>query len=162
MIGVRHVVKGTEPVSRAAALEERLAEWSSRTGVAVEVWALPGRALPSRVDGLVHGVIGDVLDEVERQGRARAVCVALTVGSGGLRLTVSDDGQGTAAETCEARRAEAARLGGGLSVNAVRGEGTTVSLVLPAGALGWPGPPARGVQRAGSCFSRQSSAPSSP
>ncbi|WP_406674853.1 hypothetical protein WBK31_12355 [Nonomuraea sp. N2-4H] len=130
------MIKGTESVSRAPSLEERLEEWSLRTGVKVEVWALPGRALPGRVDGLVHGVVGDVLEEVERQGRARTVCVALTVGSSGLRLTMSDDGHGMAAEPYEARRAEVARLGGGLTVNAVRGEGTTVSLAVPARALG--------------------------
>ncbi|WP_433444921.1 hypothetical protein [Nonomuraea sp. CA-141351] len=120
-------------------LEDQLAEWSLRAGITVEVWAMPEQPLPALVTDVVHGVIFDVLGEVERQGRARTVSVALTVSAGGLRLTVSDDGRGTSAEAYEVRlkgrQAELQAMGGGLTVNGVRGEGTTVSAALPRLAL---------------------------
>ncbi|MGW0809496.1 hypothetical protein [Nonomuraea sp. NPDC002799] len=127
----------SETGSRTAlpALEDHLAEWSLRTGITVESWALPEQPLPAFITEIVHGAIREVLKEVERQAQARTVSIALTVAPSGLRLTVSDDGQGTAAEAYEvqlrSRRAELAALGGGLTVNGVRGEGTTVSASLP-------------------------------
>jgi signal transduction histidine kinase len=63
------------------------------------------------------------------------VSIALTAGPRGVRLTVSDDGGGMPAETLGERlasgRARLAALGGELSVNSVRGEGTTVSAAVP-------------------------------
>ncbi|MEV0824332.1 hypothetical protein [Nonomuraea rubra] len=77
---------------------------------------------------------------MERQRRARTVSLALTVSRSMLRLTVSDDGLGVSAEPYElrlkTRRVELAALGGGMTVNAVSGEGTTVSATVPRRALG--------------------------
>ncbi|MFC4014102.1 hypothetical protein ACFOY2_43230 [Nonomuraea purpurea] len=117
-----------------------MTDWSARTEIAVEVWALPEDQLPAHVGEIVHGTIRDILHEVERQARARTVAVALTVAPGGLRLTVSEDGSGTGAEALETRlrgrRAELAALGGSLTVNGVPGEGTTVSAAVPPKGLG--------------------------
>ncbi|TMS00686.1 hypothetical protein [Nonomuraea basaltis] len=118
----------------ARELDDDLTEWSQRTGIAVEAWALPKEPLPCHVGETVRGTIRDVLDEVERQGRARTVSIALTVAPSGLRLTVSDDGGGRSAEALRARLlgrcAEFTGLGGRLTVNGVPGEGTTVSGAL--------------------------------
>ncbi|WP_049566253.1 ATP-binding protein [Nonomuraea sp. SBT364] len=120
---------------RAVPLADHLAEWSARTGITVRVWALPREPLPAMAAGLAHGMLRDVLEEVERQGSARTVSVALTLTAGRLRLTVSDDGSGTSADAFEAvlrdRRATIAGLGGRLAVNGVRGEGTTISAAVP-------------------------------
>jgi signal transduction histidine kinase len=121
-------------------LEDHLAEWSRRTGIAVEVWALPKEPLAARITEIVHGTIDDTLAEVERQGLARTVSLALTVAAGGLRLTIGDDGGGRQAEVLTKclliRRAQLVALGGGLTVNGVPGEGTTVSATVPRTGLG--------------------------
>ncbi|MEO3871376.1 ATP-binding protein [Nonomuraea sp. B12E4] len=120
--------------SLAEALEGCLAEWSERTGIAVETWALPATDVPSPVSSGVMTAMREALSNVEKHSRARTVSIAVTVGRSGLRMTVSDDGQGfamTRAGRGIARmRAAFAEIGGGLSVNSVLGEGTTVSGVI--------------------------------
>ncbi|MER6508183.1 ATP-binding protein [Nonomuraea sp. NPDC001636] len=121
--------------SLAEALEGLLAQWSERTGITVETWALPGTDVPSRVSGGVMETMREALSNVERHSRARTVAVAVTTGPSGLRLTVSDDGQGFAeggaGRGIARMRAAFAELGGTLSVNGVPGEGTTVSGAIP-------------------------------
>lgn len=121
--------------SLAEALESYLAQWSERTGIAVETWALPATDVPSSVSGGVMETVKEALSNVERHSRARTVSIAVTAGRGGLRMTVSDDGQGfpeaRAGRGIARMRAAFAELGGSLSVNSVPGEGTTVSGVIP-------------------------------
>jgi signal transduction histidine kinase len=121
--------------SLAEALESYLAEWSERTGIAVETWALPATDVPSRVSSGVLAAMREALSNVEQHSRARTVSIAVTAGKSGLRMTVSDNGQGflaTGAGRGIARmRAAFAEAGGSLSVNSVLGEGTTVSGVVP-------------------------------
>ncbi|MFI7697863.1 hypothetical protein [Nonomuraea sp. NPDC049480] len=123
-------------------LEDCLAEWSLQSGIAVEVWALPNERLPSHIAEIVQSTVRDVLQDVERQARARTVSVALTVAPRGLRLTISEDGGGIAGEQLSTltgqmsiRSAGLAALGGGLSINNVPGEGITVSAAVPRKAL---------------------------
>ncbi len=120
-------------------LEDHFAEWSERTGIAVEVWALPQREVPAHVAGNVYATVREALDNVARHSRARVVSIALTVGRSGLRLTVSDDGHGfppgTTGRGLVAMRAYFAEIGGRLTVNPVPGGGTTVSGFVPAEAL---------------------------
>ncbi|MFI7461782.1 sensor histidine kinase [Nonomuraea sp. NPDC049646] len=121
--------------SLAEALEGLLTQWSERTGITVETWALPGTDVPARVSGGVMETMREALSNVERHSRARTVAVAVTTGPSGLRLTVSDDGQGFAeggaGRGIARMRAAFAELGGTLSVNGVPGEGTTVSGAIP-------------------------------
>ncbi|MEV1175955.1 ATP-binding protein [Nonomuraea sp. NPDC049784] len=121
--------------SLAEALESYLAEWSERTGIAVETWALPATDVPSPVSSAVMAAMDDALSNVELHSRARMVSIAVTVSKSGLRMTVSDNGQGfpiTGTGGGIARmRAAFAEMGGSLSVNSVLGEGTTVTGVVP-------------------------------
>ncbi|GGL12781.1 hypothetical protein [Planomonospora parontospora] len=131
------------PPAFARELEDHLTAWSLRTGVRVEIWALPEEDLPGHVGDVVRDAIGDVLQEMERRPGTRTVSLALTAAPSGLRLTIGADGDG-AVGALEARlggrRAEFARLGGALSVNGVPGEGTTVSAAVPRRPRGgWPG-----------------------
>src|SRR5690606_27430874 len=80
-------------------LRDHLTEWSERTGIAVEVWALPEREVPPKVADNVYATVREALDNVERHSGARVVSIALTVGRSGLRLTVSDEGRGFEAGT---------------------------------------------------------------
>ncbi len=119
----------------AQALEEHLAEWSERTGITVEIWALPGREVPTRIATAVLATLGEALSNVERHSRARVVSVAVTLGPAGLRMTVSDNGVGFAGTAAgrgvAVMRTHFADVGGTLSINGVPGEGTTVTGVVP-------------------------------
>ncbi|HEY9522488.1 MAG TPA: ATP-binding protein [Thermopolyspora sp.] len=127
----------------ARVLEDYFGEWSQRTGIAVDVWALPSRDVPVRVPQAVarnvFHAIREAFANVERHSHARTVSVALTVGRAGLRLTVSDDGTGfppgTSGHGLVAMRASFAEVGGTLTINSVPGEGTTISGVVPPEAL---------------------------
>ncbi|WP_344214437.1 sensor histidine kinase [Nonomuraea bangladeshensis] len=129
--------------SLAEALESYLAEWGERSGIAVEIWALPAGEVPAGVCAGVMTAMREALDNVERHSGARTVSIAVTAGSGGLRVTVSDDGRGfhgagtghaegrAAGQGIARMRAAFAEVGGSLSVNSVPGEGTTVTGVVP-------------------------------
>ncbi|MEU6729637.1 ATP-binding protein [Nonomuraea wenchangensis] len=128
--------------SLAEALESYLAEWGERSGIAVEIWALPAAEVPEGVCAGVMTAMREALDNVERHSGARTVSIAVTAGSGGLRVTVSDDGRGfesaagrpagrAAGQGIARMRAAFAEIGGSLSVNSVLGEGTTVTGVVP-------------------------------
>ncbi|MEU6779240.1 ATP-binding protein [Nonomuraea angiospora] len=121
--------------SLAEALESCLAEWSERTGIAVETWALPATDVSSQVSRAVMATIDEALSNVELHSRARTVSIAVTVSKSGLRMTVSDNGQGFhgagTGSGIARMRAAFTELGGSLSVNSVLGEGTTVTGVVP-------------------------------
>ncbi|MET9344532.1 ATP-binding protein [Nonomuraea sp. NPDC003804] len=123
----------------AGELDHQLAEWSRRTGIAVETWALPSERVPRRVVEAVLGCFAEALSNVEKHSGARAVSVAVTVGDKGLRLTVSDEGRGfvgpAAGRGIVAMRAHLASVGGRCTVTSTLGGGTTVSGVIPRAAL---------------------------
>ncbi|WP_327589563.1 hypothetical protein OHA25_23065 [Nonomuraea sp. NBC_00507] len=122
-------------VTLAEVLERYLAEWSECTGIAVEIWALPSTGVPSRVSSCVMAAMREALSNVERHSRAKTVSIAVTSGEGGVRLTVSDNGQGfprpASGRGIARMRMAFAEAGGSLSVNSVLGEGTTVTGVVP-------------------------------
>lgn len=121
--------------SLADALESHLAQWSQRTGIRVETWALPAADVPARVTRAVITALCEALSNVEHHSGARTVSVAVTVGKSGLRMTVSDHGHGfnlgRTGPGIARMRAAFAEVGGDLAVNSVRGEGTTVTGVVP-------------------------------
>ncbi|MCK2217668.1 hypothetical protein MF672_028315 [Actinomadura sp. ATCC 31491] len=123
----------------ARALEDHLARWRERTGIAVEVWALPAGDVPRAVAETVLLTVREALANVERHSGAATVAVALTAGRRGLRLTISDDGFGfehrTAGRGLRVMRAGFAGIGGRLTVNGVPGGGTTVRGEVPRAAL---------------------------
>ncbi|MEV1173615.1 ATP-binding protein [Nonomuraea sp. NPDC049784] len=118
-------------------LEDYLGQWEDRTGIAVEVWALPGGDVPPPVAEAVLATVREAFDNVERHSGARTVSIAVTAGARGLRLTVSDDGVGFPLEAegrgLRAMKAGMAKISGTLQINSVLGAGTTVSAVAPLG-----------------------------
>lgn len=121
--------------SLAQALEESLARWSERTGIAVETWALPREDVPAGVSRAVLTAFAEALANVERHSHARTVSVAVTMSGSGLRMTVSDDGVGfegrPAGPGIARMRAAFAEQGGSLNVSSTLGGGTTVSGAIP-------------------------------
>ncbi|MEV0235653.1 hypothetical protein [Nonomuraea sp. NPDC050786] len=120
-------------------LEKLLDDWSARSGVAVEVWALPKGDVPGLAARNVFAAVQEALTGIERHGRARTVSIAVTLSLSGLRLTVSDDGHGLADgqddREVAVMKACFAEIGGELTVNRVPGEGSTVTGIVPARAL---------------------------
>jgi signal transduction histidine kinase len=121
--------------SLAQALEEHLSEWAERTGIVVEIWALPAHDVPPNIARAVLATLGEALANVERHSGAHVVSVAVTLGPSGLRMTVSDNGIGftgpLTGRGVTAMRTHFAQVGGTLSINGVLGEGTTVSGAVP-------------------------------
>ncbi|MBO3749652.1 hypothetical protein J5X84_26535 [Streptosporangiaceae bacterium NEAU-GS5] len=115
-------------------LEDDLVDWSSRTGVVVEIWALPTTGAAADVVRAVRGAVAEALANVEKHSGAQLVSVALTMNARGMRLTVSDDGagcpDGAVGRGIAAMKAHFAAVGGTLSVHGVPGGGTTVSGVV--------------------------------
>ncbi|MEQ4722153.1 hypothetical protein [Nonomuraea sp. B19D2] len=120
-------------------LEKLLEDWSARSGVAVEIWALPKGDVPDLATRNVFAAVQEALAGIERHGRARTVSIAATLAASGLRLTVSDDGDGLADGQADREvavmKACFAEIGGELTVNRVPGEGSTITGIVPARAL---------------------------
>ncbi|MEV0147001.1 MULTISPECIES: ATP-binding protein [unclassified Nonomuraea] len=119
----------------AETLESQLTQWSERTGIRVEIWALPAADVPAPVAQAVLEALREALANVERHSGASVVSVAVTAGADGLRMTVSDHGRGFPPEKAgrgvARMRAAIAGVGGNLSVSSVKGEGTTVTAAVP-------------------------------
>ncbi|MEV4892775.1 ATP-binding protein [Nonomuraea sp. NPDC055795] len=116
-------------------LEIHLADWSQRTGIAVETWALPAESVSGLVANTALACILEALSNVERHSQAQTVSIAVTVKRDGLRLTVSDDGRGFH-EAGEGKgmaimRTRMAAVGGSCSIKGTPGGGTTVTGVIP-------------------------------
>ncbi len=124
-----------EGESLAQALEACLSDWSQRTGITVEIWALPDADVPPSTAQAVLAAMREALANVESHSGATTVSIAVTTGGRGLRLTARDHGRGfdpaTAARGIARMRAAFTEIGGALTVNSVRGEGTTVTGVVP-------------------------------
>ncbi|MFD1939977.1 MULTISPECIES: sensor histidine kinase [Nonomuraea] len=126
----------------AEELGRHLDEWSRRTGISVETWALPAGRVPQRVTDAVLACLAEALSNVEKHSGASVVSVAVTVGASGLRLTISDHGRGflgrASGRGVVAMSAHLAAVGGRCAVNGTPGGGTTVSGIVPAAALRGP------------------------
>ncbi|MEV3981911.1 hypothetical protein [Nonomuraea sp. NPDC049758] len=119
----------------AGELESLCGRWSERTGITVEIWALPAGPVSVAWRRAVLAVAEEALANVEAHSGASTASLAVTAGPQGLRLTISDNGRGFASTApgggVGRMRAAFAELGGRLSVRGVPGEGTTVSGAVP-------------------------------
>ncbi|MFE3453115.1 hypothetical protein ACFXJ8_29750 [Nonomuraea sp. NPDC059194] len=115
-------------------LESLAREWSARTGVVVEIWALPRSPVPSGVGEAVRYTIKTVFAQIEMYGGTRRLSIAVTSRGDGLRLTISHDGEGfpePAGDRFAVPIARFAALRGKLTVNDVHGAGTTITGAIP-------------------------------
>ena len=86
----------------------------------------------------LYRILGEALANVLKHARASQVNVALTFEPGWVRLSVDDDGVGAETDGVSAgygiqnMRERATELGGTFEISGVTGQGTTVSLALPA------------------------------
>ncbi|MEV1004019.1 ATP-binding protein [Nonomuraea sp. NPDC050202] len=122
------------PAGTAAAALHYLTDWSGRTRIGLEIWALPRTDLSLRATNCLTTALSEALSNVERHSGAKLVSIAITyTAEHVLRMTVSDDGTGfdrakvPTGSGIARMRAAFAELGGGLSVHSVPGAGTTIS-----------------------------------
>ncbi|WP_219470332.1 sensor histidine kinase [Nonomuraea rhizosphaerae] len=93
--------------------------------------------LPAAVEMVLVRAAQEGLTNVRKHARARSARLALVYGDEGVRLSVSDDGEGFAPFAARdgyglrAMRARVSQLGGIVTVDAAAGAGTTVTVALP-------------------------------
>jgi signal transduction histidine kinase len=122
------------------ALWQEAKRFQGRTGieVAVHVAGLPDR-IPPAVTTALYRIFQEAMTNVARHAEATRVMVHCSADESVLRLTVSDNGKGMAAEVKRSRRAlgllgmreRAESCGGTLRVSSSEGGGTEVSATMP-------------------------------
>jgi signal transduction histidine kinase len=121
------------------ALREQLEKCQRESGLLVELSARVPERLPAAVETALFRIVQEAVTNVSRHARARHVRVALLSADAQVRLDVADDGQGFDTQLPRSgnniglwsmcKRVE--HLGGQYEVRSVRGEGTTVTAVVP-------------------------------
>ncbi|MDQ4090620.1 MAG: GAF domain-containing protein [Actinomycetota bacterium] len=113
----------------------------SLTGIEVEVDVEP-LDLPAHVEVALYRIAQEALQNVVKHAEATSVVISLADAEGGVRLVVSDDGQGFDEDTvtdAEERhsyglvgiRERAELIGASLTLTSRPGTGTTVEVVVP-------------------------------
>ncbi|WP_344533106.1 sensor histidine kinase [Streptomyces albiaxialis] len=125
-----------------------LAERESRAGggltVAFRPDGVPDPALPERIEAALLRIAQGALANVREHARATRVVMTLTVLDDEISLDIADNGRGFRAEDPQdigadrarghglpAMRIRAGQVGGALTVESARGEGTVVSVAVP-------------------------------
>lgn len=148
---LRVVLNGLRPLGANerldAAMARQLDEFTRLTGIAHRFDAAPGAAgsapcdsAPSaaETDALLYRVLQEVLSNISSQASATEVCVSLQLGGPQQQLRIDDNGvrMGEPGPVCgcglSSMRPRIAALGGALVVAASPGQGTRLSLSLPA------------------------------
>ena len=124
-----------------AALDQLVAQWSARTGVAADyaTVGLANRRFATEVETCVYRVVQEALTNVAKYARASRVGVVVTRPGSGLSVIIEDDGAGFDPDAVPSgrlgllgMRERAGLVGGTLSVESTAGSGTTVTLRIPA------------------------------
>jgi signal transduction histidine kinase len=143
---VRKICSGLRPgvlddLGLAAAIEWQGNEFASRTGIECVV-AVPSTdlALESQQATEFFRIFQECLTNVMRHAEAKSVRVSLTEEEGGLVLVVADDGKGFLESEAAASlgflgmKERAQVCGGSLEIASSPGNGTTITLRVPANA----------------------------
>jgi len=138
---LRHMVAAlrSEGPPLDAALRRLAERFETNTGLPVRLQLpLDLPLLPQAHELALYRAAQEGLTNVQRHAAARHVRLGLALAEGGIWLTVSDDGQGTAPGAVReggfglrGLRERAAPLGGQLDWSSTPGEGTQLSLWLP-------------------------------
>jgi len=132
----------------AAAIEWQTQEFTKRTGIACDLYLSEGEiALDSDLATAIFRILQEVLTNVARHAGATEVRVELADRSDELVLIVWDNGRGiTESQVSDPRslgllgmRERARAWGGDITVQGVRGRGTTVTLRVPRRTQGEAG-----------------------
>ncbi|MDZ4253488.1 MAG: PAS domain-containing protein [Sulfuritalea sp.] len=128
----------------AAALESYIKQFQRRTGVAVRFdCALPAARLAPELESVLFRTVQEALTNCAKHARARAIVVSLCFDSPRVSLIVSDDGTGfdpaalgktthTGGLGIITMREMAEFSGGGFRLESAPGNGTRITVDLPA------------------------------
>ena len=147
---VRRICSGLRPgvlddLGLPAAIEWEAGEFASRTGIDCEV-ILPSSDLhvDSEVSTTIFRIFQECLTNVMRHAQARSVRVSLAAEDGNLSLIVQDDGVGFQESNASnpmgslgilGMKERAQACGGEVIIASSPGNGTTVAIRVPAGAV---------------------------
>ena len=122
-----------------AAIERVCAEWSTRNEIPCAVHVTGDvMQLHSEVEVVLLRTTQELLANVRKHARAGHVTVTLSYISDVVALDVRDDGVGFAADAASGRfglrglRERTQQLGGAVDIDSAPGEGTAVSVTIPA------------------------------
>jgi signal transduction histidine kinase len=122
----------------ASAIESEAREFQARTGVSIRTSHLERAALPPETATAVFRIVQEALARVEGDGGATIVTISLRKGFAGLVLQIRDNGREAAGEGTDAEslrllgmREMAASFGGKVTVQGLRGRGTTLWVEIP-------------------------------
>jgi PAS domain S-box-containing protein len=124
----------------AGALQTRLDAVEARGGLKVDLQAEGTERLTPRVRQELYQIAQEALNNTLKHARAQSVRILLDFREDGIRLDVSDDGCGFAADEAErsgglglrGMRERAQGIGGTLRVESSPGKGTTVRVAVPS------------------------------
>jgi PAS domain S-box-containing protein len=139
-LAVRLRPTSLDDIGLEAALEQLVAEWSSRSGVPAELNTAglgPGRLIPE-IETAVYRVAQEALTNVARHAGASVVGVVVSRTDGSVTAVIEDNGAGFDREAVPRERLglvgmqeRVALVGGELEVESELGSGTTVYARIP-------------------------------
>jgi signal transduction histidine kinase len=108
---------------------------ASRSSIPIVVLGLPDGRLEPTAEATAYFVVSEAVANAQKHSGATAIRVRGSVSRGTLRIEVADDGAGGAVEApgagIEGLRDRVDVIGGRLTVDSVRGQGTRVSATIP-------------------------------
>ncbi len=138
---LREIVSGIEPhalreLGLAAALAELAERHAARRGVVFELDVTTGDELGEGAQSGLYQIVRDAVDQAIRRGPPATVKIALhPTATGGVELTIADDGKRERRETVLAALEERAGDLNGSFVGETTGDGTAVTVRLPPTAV---------------------------
>lgn len=125
-----------------AAIRSLVKEFTDRSAhilATIDTAGLNGNRIPREIASCIYRVTQESLQNIAKHAQARHVYISLSIKDGTVRLSVSDDGCGFAVEALKGGGGlglvgmeERARLvGGSLSIDSGKDEGTRIVLTIP-------------------------------
>jgi signal transduction histidine kinase len=118
------------------ALNWQAREVSKRTGLRVQVSDEAPEELPEEHKTCIYRVVQEALNNCARHAQATTVQIAVRAASGGIQLSVQDDGSGFEAQRARGlglrgMEERVRHLGGKFEIDSRRGRGTLLKIDLP-------------------------------
>jgi signal transduction histidine kinase len=126
-----------DAVTLSELVERQAEEFSDRFGVRVDCHVEVVEPLPPRVSVEILRVLQEALNNVRKHASARRIVVRLGYRRRSITLSVRDDGHGFDASARpgygqQSMVERAQSIGGRLTISSAPGQGTTVTLRVPA------------------------------
>jgi signal transduction histidine kinase len=123
----------------ASAVSEYAADWSRQNEIPAEVRVQGARSLPLDLEQPLFRIVQEALANVARHSQASKAEITLAYATDEIILTVTDDGRGFDVDGkrrgfgLSSMRQRVNALGGKLTIESPRGQGTAVSCAVPVG-----------------------------